>query len=120
VNQTFSETYHEGWILKPDRNDRIILSIVMKEGKCNWREKYSFDVFCMQDTQWRNYLFTFSYQAWFISYSILALKHWTWIRQHMLSCVRVPTSVLTILLQKVFLELGNGNMSSEMDMKETE
>jgi len=38
----------------------------------------------------------------------------------MLSCVRVPTSVLTILLQKVFLELGNGNMSSEMDMKETE
>lgn len=38
----------------------------------------------------------------------------------MLTCVRAPASVLTILLQAVFEDLGNGNMSSEMDMKEPE
>lgn len=119
VNHTFSETCCEGWILEANRTDRIIMSIAVKKGKCDWRGKYSVEVFRIQDLQWCNYLFTSSYQAWFISYRILAFRHWTWIRQHVLSCVRVPTSVPTILLQKVFLELGNGNMSSEMDMKET-
>lgn len=31
MNQAFSETYHEVWVLKADRNDGIMLSIAIKK-----------------------------------------------------------------------------------------